>query len=68
MRVRVGNLARDTRLKFYESSLRKKISRRAIAAKNKAIHAGIIINQARDTTVISDFSLMPWRNGKLGTW
>ncbi|MCP4367026.1 MAG: hypothetical protein GY797_02760 [Deltaproteobacteria bacterium] len=48
--------------------MRKKASRRAIAAKNKTIHAGIIINHAKDTTVLNASSLMPWRNGKLGTW
>jgi len=68
MKGRVGNLAQSTILKFYESSLRKKVSSRAIAAKNKAIHTGIIITHAKDTTVINAFSSMPWRNGKLETW
>jgi len=68
MKGSAGNLARDTRLKFYESSMRKKVSRRAIAAKNNTIHAGNIITHAKVTTVINASSLMPWKIDKLGTW
>lgn len=53
MKDSAGNLARGTRLTFYESSMRKKVSRRAIAAKNNTIHAGNIITHPKDTTVLN---------------
>jgi hypothetical protein len=68
MKGSAGNLAWGARLQFYESSLRKKVSRRAIAAKNNIIHTGIIITHAKDTTVLNASSLIPWKTGKLGTW
>jgi len=68
MKDSAGNLARGTRLTFYESSMRKKVSRRAIAAKNNTIHAGNIITHPKDTTVLNASWLMPWKIGKLGIW
>ena len=68
MKGSAGNLARSTRLKYYESNMRKKVSKRAIAAKNNTTHAGNIITHAKDTTVMKASSLMPWKIGKLGTW
>ena len=38
-------------IQFNESSLRKKVSRRAIASKNNTIHKGNIITHAKDTAV-----------------
>jgi len=68
MKGRAENLVRGKRLKFYESSMRKKVSRRAIAAKNNTNHTGNIITHAKDTAVINASSLMPWRIDNLGTW